>query len=223
MKHQEIKIMVVEDDEIACENAIEYLSTSFCHVLEASNGLEAWQLYCQHKPHIIITDIMMPKINGLELVQRIRQNDKTTQVIITSAHSSKEYLLKAIELRLVKYLIKPIVQSELDEALKQCCDFFLEEKNNIITLFDNTCFDLFNKTIQKEGEIIHLRSKESLLLELLVKNRSHVVSYEEIERTVWQDNPMSKDALKTVIRDLKKKLDCNCFKNLSGVGYKFEF
>jgi len=76
MKYQNIKILFVEDDDIARENAVEYLREKFQEVIEAKDGLEAWQLYTQYQPQIIITDIMMPKINGLELVERIRKNDK---------------------------------------------------------------------------------------------------------------------------------------------------
>ena len=222
MKYQNIKILFVEDDDVARENAVEYLSQMFDDVLEASNGLEAWQLYTQHQPHIIITDIMMPNINGLELVERIRQHDKTTQIIITTAFSTKEYLLRAIELQLVKFLIKPVSQKQLDEAIALCCATFQSSKSNVVQLSAECFFDEFNKTLLYHNEVIKLRSKEILLLELLIKNRSRYVTYEEIEHHVWQESSMSKDALKTLIRDLKSKLPPLLLKNLSGTGYKLD-
>lgn len=222
MNDQNIKILFVEDDDIARENAVEYLSQMFDEVFEASNGLEALQIYTQHQPHIIITDIMMPKINGLELVERIRQHDKTTQIIITTAFSTKEYLLRAIELQLVKFLIKPISQKQLDEALRVCCNTLHSNQSNIVQLTSECFFDEFNKTLIYQNEVIKLRSKEILLLELLLKNLSRYVTYEEIEHQVWQNSSMSKDALKTLIRDLKSKLPPMILKNLSGTGYKLD-
>ncbi len=222
MKYQNIKILFVEDDDIARENAVEYLSQMFDEVLEASNGLEAFQLYTQHQPHIIITDIMMPKINGLELVERIRQQDKTTQIIITTAFSTKEYLLRAIELQLVKFLIKPVSQKQLDEAIALCCTSLQSSKSNVLQLTKECFFDEFNKTLVYQNEVMKLRTKEILLLELLFKNHSRYVTYEQIENVVWQESSMSKDALKTLIRDLKSKLPLGVLKNLSGTGYKLD-
>jgi DNA-binding response OmpR family regulator len=222
MKYQNIKILFVEDDDIARENAVEYLDEKFQEVIEAKDGLEAWQLYMQHQPQIIITDIMMPKINGLELVERIRKNDKKTHIIITSAFSTKEYLLRAIELQLVKFLIKPITQEQLDEALQMCCAMSSASLCNIIDLGHECYFDEYNKTVVCKKEVFQLRTKESLLLELLLKNTMRYVTYEEIEHVVWQNSSMSKDALKTLIRDLKNKLPQGVLKNLSGTGYKID-
>ena len=100
--YKNIKILYVEDDEIARENGIEYLENYFELIYDASDAIKALQLYEKYKPDIIITDIQMPKLNGLEFVKRIRQKDKKTQVIIITAFSDKDYLLKAIELGLVK-------------------------------------------------------------------------------------------------------------------------
>jgi len=222
MKYQNIKILFVEDDDIARENGVEYLSENFEEVFQAKDGLEAWQLYNQHHPQIIITDIMMPKINGLELIERIRKTDKQTQIIITSAFSTKDYLLRAIELQLVKFLIKPITQEQLDVALKLCCDTLSCVQSNVMTIAQECEFDLYNKTLKCQGNLFQLRPKESLLLELLLKNKERYVTYEEIENNVWQENGMSKDALKTVIRDLKNKLPYGILKNLSGTGYKLD-
>ena len=112
-----IKVLYVEDDDIARENGVEYLENYFENIYEASDALTALKLYEKHQPDIIITDIQMPKLNGLEFVQRIRKTDSKTQVIVISAFSDKDYLLKAIELQLVKYLIKPIKENELKKAL----------------------------------------------------------------------------------------------------------
>lgn len=222
MKYQNIKILFVEDDDIARENAVEYLSHIFGEVLQASNGLEAYSLYNQYHPQIIITDIMMPKINGLELVEKIRQYDKTTQIIIATAFSTKEYLLRAIELQLVKYLIKPISQQQLEDALEACCALLNQSQSNVMSLGLDCSFDVYNKTLLYQGEVFKLRAKEILLLELLLKNHSRYVTYEEIENVVWSEGSMSKDALKTLIRDLKSKLPSNVLKNLSGTGYKID-
>ena len=77
-----VKILYVEDDDIARENAVEFLENYFENIYEASDAISALRLYESIKPDIIITDIQMPKLNGLEFIKRIRANDKKTQVIV---------------------------------------------------------------------------------------------------------------------------------------------
>jgi len=219
-----IKLLYVEDDEIARENGIEYLENYFDTIYSASNGLEALSLYNKHKPNIIITDIEMPKFNGLEFVQKIREQDSKIQIIITTAYSHKEYLFKAIELNLVKYLVKPINEKELKDAINLCVKNIntQNKSNSIVYISSDTIFDTSNKTLIKNDEIIKLRTKELKLLNLLIQNQQRVVTYIEIENSVWEDSVMTKDALKTLIKNLKSKLPLNTISNLSGTGYKIE-
>ncbi len=220
--NKNIKILYVEDDDITRENGIEYLENYFEKIYEACDAITALKLYETVSPDIIITDIQMPKLNGLEFVKRIRQKDKKVQVIIITAFSDKDYLFKAIELQLVKYLIKPIKEKELEEALFLCVDSIENDSSNIIKLDDNILFDMYNKILLIDEEIVKLRTKELLLLELLLKNRNRYVTYIEIENIVWFDSAMSKDALKTVMKNLKSKLPKDLILNLSGTGYKIE-
>jgi two-component system, OmpR family, response regulator VanR len=220
--YKNIKILYVEDDEIARENGIEYLENFFEQIYEASDAIIALQLYEKHKPDIIITDIQMPKLNGLEFVKRIRQKDKNTQIIIITAFCDKDYLLKAIELGLVKYLVKPVKEKEFEEALFLCIDSLEDNQSNIVKLQEDTYFDMFNKNLVIENEIVKLRAKELVFLELLVKNRNRYVSYEEIENYVWNDSVMTKDALKTLVKNLKTKIPKNLILNLTNSGYKID-
>jgi two-component system, OmpR family, response regulator VanR len=218
--NKNIKILYVEDDEIARENGVEYLENYFEHIYEASDAISALKLYEKHKPDIIITDIQMPKLNGLEFVKRIRQKDKKTQIIIITAFSDKDYLLKAIELGLVKYLVKPVREKEFEEALFLCVNSLEEDKTNIIKLDVDTYFDTFNKNLFIKDEIVKLRAKEILFLELLIKNSNRYVSYEEIENYVWYDSVMTKDALKTLVKNIKTKIPKELILNLTNSGYK---
>ena len=219
-KYKNIKILYVEDDEIARENGIEYLENYFELIYDASDAIKALQLYEKYKPDIIITDIQMPKLNGLEFVKRIRQKDKKTQIIIITAFCDKDYLMKAIELQLVKYLVKPVREKEFEEALFLCVDSLENDESNIVKLDNHTYFDTFNKNLISNNEIVKLRVKELVFLELLIKNKNRYVSYEEIENYVWNDNVMTKDAIKTLVKNIKTKIPKDLILNLTNSGYK---
>jgi len=221
-KNKNIKVLYVEDDHITRENGIEYLENYFENIYEASNAIEALKIYNEIKPEIVLTDIQMPKLNGLEFIKRIREKSKTTQVIVLSAFSNKEYLFEAIELQLVKYLIKPIKENELDKAIQTCIDAIENKESNIVKLSDTSYFDTYNASLKVDNELIKLRAKEIDLLQLLIKNKNKHVSYEEIENVVWQESVMTKDALKTLIKNLKQKLPKDMISNLTGIGYKIE-
>jgi len=220
--YKDIKVLYIEDDEIARENGVEYLENYFEYIYESADAINALKLYEKYSPDIIITDIQMPKLNGLEFIQRIRKEDKKVQVIVISAFCDKEYLFKAIELQLVKYLVKPIQEKELEEAISLCIESISNDSSNILKLGIDSYFDMYNKTLVLNNEIVKLRTKELHLLTILSKNINRYVTYSEIENCVWCDSVMSKDALKTVIKNLKGKLPKDSILNLSGTGYKLD-
>ena len=107
------KILFVEDDQVIRENYVTYLKMFFSEVFEAEDGEKAYELYKLKKPDIMIIDINIPKLNGLDLLERIRENDYSTKAIMLTAHSDKSFLLKAVGLKLTRYLVKPVSRKDL--------------------------------------------------------------------------------------------------------------
>ena len=215
-----LTLLYVEDDEIICQNAVEYLSNYCKEVFWARDGKEALDVYQEKKPDIIITDIEMPRLNGLEMAKQIRKNDKKTPIIIATAFNDTEYLLQAVELQLIKYITKPISSKKLQEALQLVLEHL--HINNIVPFDKTSYYDTLNKTLMVEGVFVKLTHKELQLFDVLAKNHHRVVTYEEIENTVWYDDAMSKDALRALIRTLRKKLQGEYLENISGFGYRLK-
>lgn len=215
-----LTLLYVEDDDIIRKNAVFYLNSIFFLVLDAEDGIEALELYREFKPDIIIADIKMPRLSGLEFAKKIREDDLKTPIIITTAFTDNDILLKAVDLHLTKYLIKPINPEKLHLALDIAYEQIHEELPKKIKITSGIEYDIKNQTIKKGNTHIKLTKHELILLELLVKNHQRVVTYSEIENRIWFERSMNIDSLRSLVRFLRKKLEGIDIENVSGVGYR---
>ena len=215
-------LLYAEDEEGIRKPMANSLGYYFKEVLEAKNGEEGLAIYDDKRPDIILTDLRMPIRDGLYMVKKIRELDKKTPILMITAHTDKEYLLSAIDLKIEKYLIKPVALDELLSALRLCVEE-IESGRTVFFECKGCKFDLKNRLIvQCDGTEIELTNKESDFLELLLRKKGMVVSYEEIEMNVWKEEFMSIAALRTLVKTLRKKLGNSFIKNHSLAGYSFE-
>ena len=212
-------VLYVEDEDGIRNNIEEILKHLFREVLSAKDASEAYIKYIQNKPDLIITDIKMGNETGIDLLKRIRETDSKTRIIITSAHTDLNYLLEATELHLIKYIVKPITNDKLMEALEGFVKSY--DENKIYNLDQNWVFDSSKSTISNGNEDFILTKKESTFLKLLItKNR--IITYEELENAVWDDDSiMTSNAMRLFIKNLRKKLPENFLKNMQGIGYYY--
>jgi len=217
-----LTLLYVEDEPFIRQNAVEYLSRYCKKVLEAKDGEEGYAVYQTHSPDIIISDIKMPKLNGLDFAQKIRQTDKQTPIILATAHTETEYLLKAVELSLIKYIVKPITSDKLNTALSLAYETLDSKYIHTISIDSNIHYDTLNQSLFVENTFIKLTHNELLFFDFLIKNRQRAITYEEIERLIWAYEGMSMDALRSLVRGLRKKLIGDFIENVSGVGYKLK-
>lgn len=217
-------ILFIEDEEAIRNNYVNYLRRYFENVHEAKDGIEAYTLYLKHKPQILIVDINMPKMNGIELLQKIREKDHQVKSIILTAHTDTEFLLQASELKLTKYLVKPVTRAELKEAL----DLIIIELNcfRIVSkrtylLKEKYLWDYTEQKLFKNHIEVNLTLQESQILALLFDNINTKLSYDAMITHIWDDFEDDKiNALKTAIKKLRKKLPDDTITNLYGFGYK---
>ena len=220
-KLQSLTLLYAEDEEGIRKNIADSLSYYVKEVIEATNGQEAYELYLQKKPDIILSDIHMPILNGLEFVKKVRAKDKKIPIIMITAHTDKEYLLQAVELKMEKYIVKPIDLEALFEVFKKSLQTI--EFNNIIVLGidENYIYNYDKKELKYKDEIVLLNKKELNFFELLIQNQNRMVTYEELQNRVWIDDVMTDSALRSLVRNLRKKLPTDIIFNLSGIGYRF--
>jgi len=221
-KMQGLKVVYVEDDPGIRGYITEYISRYGAEVFEAEDGEVGLGIYQTINPDILILDINVPGKSGLEIAEIVRQNDHYTRILITTAYTDQEFMLKAVELRLTRYLVKPVTAQELRDALELCITQLeeLSPQRFRIDLGGGYVFDSHERCLFLEGEAVQMRRKEIGLLELLIQNHGNVVTYESIENTLWYDQPMTLDALRGQVKNLRKKLERSMIENVSGIGYR---
>lgn len=216
-------ILYVEDEKEIRENYVRYLRKNYINVYEAEEGRIAYEIYKDKKPQILIVDINIPNLNGIDLIRKIRENDHTTKAIMLTAHTDTEYLLDATSLQLTKYLVKPVTRSELKEAL-ELAENELEKYDikpkEMLVLKDGYSWHFKTQELKNKENIL-LTDKERQVLALLFSHTAITYSYDDIIGTIWDSYDDNKiPALKTIIKNLRKKLPPESIKNIFGVGYK---
>ena len=213
-------ILLVEDEKIIRENIASMLKFFFKEVYVAIDGYDGLDKYENYLPDIIMTDLKMPNMSGFELIKELEKRASKSYTIIVSAHTDTELLIEAINKGVHRYLIKPITEDELFEAFNAYFEKIDKILPQSVQLETNMHFDLNKNQIILEGEELHLNKKETLLMKLLCSDINKSFSYEEIEYQVWGSDSMSLSAIRSVVRDLRKKIGQDYIINISGLGYR---
>lgn len=129
MKKLKINVLYCEDDPVIREKFTKILTKKFKTLLVAKNGKEGYELYQELKPDLILSDIKMPEMDGLEMIEKIKKSDKSAKAIIMSAFSDPEYFLKAITIGVQSYLIKPVKTKRLFAAIDEIAEHIMLERN----------------------------------------------------------------------------------------------
>lgn len=218
---QNYTALYVEDDVGVRKHFVESLKRYFKHVYEAGDGKEALSMYDTEEIDVLISDIDLPKMGGLSLVKLIREENETLPIVMLTAYSDREKLLKATELYLVKYLVKPVEPQEFKEALQMVAKKLSAKEQDII-LEDGYVWSVKKSQLYCNGQEIILSTKEQRLLHLLILYRGQCVSFGDIMIEVWEDcgdKSVTIEAVKYHISQLRKKLTGLTIRNVYAQGY----
>lgn len=225
-------ILLVEDDEAIREMVDNYLTMEGFQVTTVTNGEEALQNCLQKTFDLVILDIMIPKLNGLEVLKIIREQ-AALPIIIMSAKDSDVDKALGLGLGADDYIAKPFSMLEFSARVKAVIrratkySSQAEQKQEVLEI-DNLKIDIVNFSITKSGQDIKLTSKEFSILKLFVTNRHRVFTKEQIYQTIWKDAYYGDENIINVhIRRLREKIEDDpshphYIKTLWGIGYKFE-
>lgn len=220
-------ILLVDDDTDILEFLSYNLRKEGYRVLTADNGKQAVEIALQEKPQLILLDVMMPGMDGVETCNQLRENSELQQVIIAflTARNEDYSQIAGFEVGADDYISKPIKPRVLISRIKA----LLRRNRNLAPTVENLhlggiVIDREQYCIEKDGEKIYLPKKEFELLALLSSKPGKVFTREHILSQVWGDDVVVGDRTIDVhIRKLREKLGDTYIKTVKGVGYKFDF
>ena len=215
-------ILYVEDEKAIRDNISEYLKSYFKEVYLADNGEEALKEYYLHRPSCLLLDITIPHIDGLSVAKKIRESDEDIKIIMLTGHTEQEKLLKATELKLTKYLVKPTPPKIFKDTLKLLASELQKTTSSLIHIKDGCYWDESEQKLYVDNKEAELSVKNLLLLKLLLKKRAQTVTYEDIMVELWEDSferDISIDSVKNQVSLLRKKLPNGCIDSIYSKGY----
>lgn len=228
MEISTIKILLVDDEQDILEFVGYSLKKEGFTVFTALNGVDAITIAKKEKPDLIILDIMMPEMDGIETCDEIRKIPELKNVLIAflTARNEDYSQIAGFEIGADDYITKPIRPRVLVSRIKALLrrkNFSEGEKHkNIVT--DGVVIDRERYTVTKDGKNIDLRKKEFELLALLADKPGKVFTRDVILNTVWGNEVVVGDRTIDVhINKLREKVGETYIRTIKGVGYKFEF
>ncbi len=217
---KQLKILFLEDNKTFAKHTIEFLELYVDSVTQVASIKKALKLFHENQFDIILCDLKVKDGNGLSFIEKIRQEDQQIPIVVLSAHKDEEFLFKAIPLSLTSYELKPIDFLRFKDVLALCAQKVFANKKNIIYVKDDVFFDKDRKQIIKNDQEIHLTQKEALFIELLIDNKTKIVTKEQLRKVVWGNKEVSESALKNFLMRVRKKTGKSFFITIQSVGFR---
>jgi len=226
-----MNVLVVDDDREIVDSICIFLSGKNIKALKAYDGIEALDILSENEVHLMILDIMMPKLDGIKTLMKLRES-RNIPVILLSAKSEDTDKIFGLTAGADDYVTKPFNPSELMARVKSQLRRYTTlgsiGKQNGEIVIDGLSVNTESKTVKVDGEAVRLTPVEYKILELLVRNRGRVFSVEDIYSNVWNEqNIVGDNTIAVHVRHIREKIEINpkepkYLKVVWGIGYKID-
>lgn len=226
-----MNVLVVDDDREIVDSISIFLSGEGYKAIKAYDGIEALDALSENEVHLMILDVMMPKLDGIKTLMKLRES-RNIPVILLSAKSEGADKILGLTAGADDYVTKPFNPSELMARVKSQLRRYTTlgsiGKQNGEIVIDGLCVNTESKTVKVDGEFVRLTPVEYKILELLVRNRGRVFSAEDIYTNVWNEqNAVGDNTIAVHVRHIREKIEINpkepkYLKVVWGIGYKID-
>ncbi len=220
-------ILIADDEKEIVKLLKIYLETEENTVFEANDGAQAMEILKGNSIDLAIVDIMMPKIDGYQLIKYIRQQEKYIPVMVISAKVTLSDRVLGIDLGADDYITKPFepleVSAKVKAQLRRLNQTAPQKQQDSIITVGNISLNLTECIIVRNGETIELTKAEFKVLELLMSQPKRVFTKEQIYESAWYDDGAVDDnTIRVIISRLRDKIGSEHIKTIRGLGYRFE-
>jgi len=220
------KILIVDDDENICEVIKMYVESSGYNTRVCHNGREAQEVFLEYRPDLVLLDIMLPNIDGIDVLKWIRKDYETPVIMLTAKGETFDKVL-GLELGADDYIVKPFEPKEMLARMKAVLRRYnIDNENKEILKFEQLTIDINSYTVLYKDEEIKMPPKEFELLYYLAGNKNRVFTREQLLCEVWgYDYPGDSRTVDVHVKRLREKLQGGPnwqIETVWGVGYKFE-
>ena len=216
-----MRILVVEDDEAISEMLSDYLTSKGFAIDIARDGAEAYSILEIFPFDLVILDIMLPKMNGYEVIEKLRAENNNVPVLMLTARDSTEDKINGLELGADDYLVKPFHMTELHARLLALLRRSKGRANNRLVV-GRLDMDISKKTVLWENKELSLSAREFSLLEFFALNSGGYYTRENLLEHVWAgEDSINPRTVDTYILYLRRKLGNDAIKTTRGLGYSF--
>ena len=236
MENNKYHILIVEDDKEIRDGVEIYLKNQGYQVWKAANGKEGLEIVAQEEIHLAILDIMMPVMDGVTMLMKLREQNHEFPVIMLSAKSEEVDKIMGLNMGADDYVTKPFTPLELlarvNSHLRRYSKYLTEvsgeeqEKSHVYTIGG---LELNEETVEVtvDGEAVKLTPMEFKIVQLLIKNPGRVFSADEIYERIWNEKAVNTDTIMVHVRNIREKIEIDprnpkYLKVVWGVGYKID-
>lgn len=218
-----MRVLVVEDERDLNNIITKYLKKNNFNVDNVFDGEEALDYLNSAEYDLVILDVMMPKINGYEVLKTMRKENNDTPVLMLTAKDGIDDKVKGLDLGADDYLIKPFDFDELSARIRAITRRKFGNTTNILQI-DDLMIDINKKIVTRAGINIELTAKEYEVLVYLIQNKGHILSRDKIRDGVWNfDYEGESNIIDVIIKNIRKKIAIGDSKDLiftkRGLGY----
>lgn len=226
-----LNLLYIEDNFDVREQTIKMLRIFFNTIIVAKNGSEGLNLFTSSYKYestsfdLIITDIEMPIIDGISMINSIRVLDKEIPILIFSAHSNTDYFLKTINAGIDGYILKPYNIEQISNSLMNIVEKNKLSSSNehIIHLEDNYIWNHTDSLLYKNEDIVKLTKNEIKLFILFISSKGSLKTYDEIESNIFNDFSSNNKRVRNLVSRLRIKLNYEIFESIYSHGYKLKY
>jgi len=224
-----LNLLYLEDDIEVRENVVFFLERFFSNIYTAADGNDAYEIFSNKKVHLLLLDLNVPKMNGVNLAKKVRETNQRIPIIFLSAYYEREKLLEILKVGVTSYIVKPFKVEELLSTIKDTIKMISEEEKttNEHILGDSLIWNKDKKSLTFNENVIHLTNNEILLTDLFTDFQHKIFTLNEIIEDLFPHDDLQVNTVTQLISRFKRKLvtitnnEDFFIENIYKKGYKF--